>query len=215
MLAGVTIERPETVTIDAHVRDRQRTPSSNLSPACWARPRSARIAAIGAGGHPRDRLYWRHGPWWRLITFGRRRIVDPGAQVGPFARLRMQAQVGPEARVGNFVELKKTTSRRRRQEPAPGVPGRFRNRRGREYRARVPSPAITMEKKHRTKIGERAFIGSNSTLVAPVQVGDSAYIAAGSVITDPVPDETGLGRSRQVLKEGWVAKRREKQKQSK
>jgi bifunctional UDP-N-acetylglucosamine pyrophosphorylase/glucosamine-1-phosphate N-acetyltransferase len=65
--------------------------------------------------------------------------------------------------------------------------------------------------KHRTKIGKDAFVGSNSTLVAPIQIGDGSYIGAGSVITDPVPEKAlALGRARQVVKEGWAAKRKKK-----
>jgi bifunctional UDP-N-acetylglucosamine pyrophosphorylase/glucosamine-1-phosphate N-acetyltransferase len=65
-------------------------------------------------------------------------------------------------------------------------------------------------RKHPTKIGAGAFIGSNSTLVAPVEVGDGAYVAAGSVITNEVPaDALGVGRARQVNKEDWARKRRE------
>jgi bifunctional UDP-N-acetylglucosamine pyrophosphorylase/glucosamine-1-phosphate N-acetyltransferase len=64
-------------------------------------------------------------------------------------------------------------------------------------------------KKHATKIGNGAFIGSNSTLVAPVEIGESAYLGAGSVITEAVPPEAlGIGRARQVNKEGWVRKRK-------
>ncbi len=65
--------------------------------------------------------------------------------------------------------------------------------------------------KHRTKIGKDVFVGSNSTLVAPIEIGDGSYIGAGSVITDPVPpDALALGRARQVVKEGWAAKKRKK-----
>ena len=65
--------------------------------------------------------------------------------------------------------------------------------------------------KHPTKIGKDAFVGSNSTLVAPVEIGDGSYIGAGSVITDAVPAEAlALGRARQVTKEGWAAKRKKK-----
>jgi bifunctional UDP-N-acetylglucosamine pyrophosphorylase/glucosamine-1-phosphate N-acetyltransferase len=64
-------------------------------------------------------------------------------------------------------------------------------------------------KKHRTKIGSGVFVGSNSTLVAPVELGDGSYIAAGSVITHEVPPGAlGVGRSRQVVKEGWAAKKK-------
>ena len=65
--------------------------------------------------------------------------------------------------------------------------------------------------KHQTAIGKGVFVGSNATLVAPVEIGDGAYLAAGSVITGPVPaDALALGRARQVVKEGWARKRREK-----
>ena len=64
-------------------------------------------------------------------------------------------------------------------------------------------------KKHPTRIGDGAFVGSNSTLVAPIEIGEGAYVAAGSVITDPVPaDALALGRARQVVKEDWARKRR-------
>jgi bifunctional UDP-N-acetylglucosamine pyrophosphorylase/glucosamine-1-phosphate N-acetyltransferase len=67
-------------------------------------------------------------------------------------------------------------------------------------------------KKHRTRIGKEAFVGSNSTLVAPVEIGEGSYVGAGSVITDAVPaDALALGRGRQVIKEGWAAKKRKKQ----
>ena len=63
--------------------------------------------------------------------------------------------------------------------------------------------------KHATKIGANSFVGSNATLVAPMEIGDGAYVGAGSVITDPVPaDALALGRTRQVNKEGWARKRR-------
>jgi bifunctional UDP-N-acetylglucosamine pyrophosphorylase/glucosamine-1-phosphate N-acetyltransferase len=69
--------------------------------------------------------------------------------------------------------------------------------------------------KHQTKIGNNAFIGSNSTLVAPINIGDEAYIAAASCITEDVPaDALGLGRSRQTTKPGWVSNRKHRQLQS-
>jgi bifunctional UDP-N-acetylglucosamine pyrophosphorylase/glucosamine-1-phosphate N-acetyltransferase len=65
--------------------------------------------------------------------------------------------------------------------------------------------------KHPTKIGDHVFVGSNSTLVAPIEIGAGSYLAAGSVITDAVPpDALALGRARQVNKEGWARRRREK-----
>jgi bifunctional UDP-N-acetylglucosamine pyrophosphorylase/glucosamine-1-phosphate N-acetyltransferase len=65
--------------------------------------------------------------------------------------------------------------------------------------------------KHKTTIGTNVFVGSNSTLVAPIEIGDSAYLGAGSVVTDAVPpDALALGRARQVLKPDWAKKRRER-----
>jgi bifunctional UDP-N-acetylglucosamine pyrophosphorylase / glucosamine-1-phosphate N-acetyltransferase len=69
--------------------------------------------------------------------------------------------------------------------------------------------------KHQTRIGKRAFVGSDSTLVAPVSIGDGAYVGAGSCITKDVPaDSLAVGRSRQVVKEGWATARRARQKRS-
>ena len=78
--------------------------------------------------------------------------------------------------------------------------------------ARAPSPAITTAiEKHRTEIGKDAFIGTNSSLVAPVKIGAGAYIGSGSVIVSDVPaDALALGRGKQVVKKGWVKKMRTK-----
>ena len=68
--------------------------------------------------------------------------------------------------------------------------------------------------KNQTRIGDGAFVGSNSTLVAPMEIGAGAYLGAGSVVTHPVPpDALALGRARQVMKEGWAAARRAKKQQ--
>ena len=82
-------------------------------------------------------------------------------------------------------------------------------------RGRISARAITCnydgDQKHQTQIGEGAFIGSNSTLVAPLEIGADSYVAAGSVITEDVPAKTlALGRARQVVKQGWVKKPRKK-----
>jgi bifunctional UDP-N-acetylglucosamine pyrophosphorylase/glucosamine-1-phosphate N-acetyltransferase len=66
-------------------------------------------------------------------------------------------------------------------------------------------------RKHRTVIGDNAFIGCNANLIAPVRIGKASYVAAGSTVTQDVPDGAlGIARERQVNKEGWVAKRRQK-----
>lgn len=206
MLAGVTIERPETVTIDRHVQAGTDTiiePFTRLLGATHI----GEDCRIGAGSILENAILGdnvRVAPY-TLINDSR---VDEAAQVGPFARLRMDAQVGRDARVGNFVELKKT-------HLGAGAKSQHLAYLGDAEigeRTNIGAGTITCnydgEKKHRTTIGAKAFIGSNSTLVAPIEIGESSYIGAGSVITDAVPaDALALGRARQVMKPGWAKKR--------
>jgi bifunctional UDP-N-acetylglucosamine pyrophosphorylase / glucosamine-1-phosphate N-acetyltransferase len=209
MLGGVTIERPETVAIDAHVRigtDTIVEPFARLL-GNTAIGEDCRIGqgAILESAELADRVVV--APY-TLIADSR---VDPGAQVGPFARLRMQTQVGPEARIGNFVELKKT----RLGAGAKSQHLAYLGDSEIGERVNVGAGTITCnydgEKKHVTKIGAGAFIGSNSTLVAPVEIAQDSYVAAGSVITEAVPSNAlALGRARQVNKPGWVKNRKKK-----
>ena len=138
--------------------------------------------------------------------------IGPGCHVGPFARLRPGADLGEGAKVGNFCEVKKA-----RIEAGAKV-----NHLTYIGDARVGADAnigagtITCNydgfNKYVTDIGRGAFIGSNSSLVAPVSVGDGAYVASGSVVTEDVPaDALAFGRARQkilpergrILREGW------------
>ena len=128
--------------------------------------------------------------------------------MGPFARLRMQNHVESGAHIGNFVELKKT----RLGAGAKASHLAYLGDSDIGAKANIGAGTITCNydgvSKHQTQIGAGAFIGSNSTLVAPVVIGDDSYIGAGSVITKPVPPGgLALGRSHQIVKEGWVAKR--------
>jgi len=135
--------------------------------------------------------------------------IREGAIVGPYARLRPGADIGPDARIGNFVEVKEA-------EIGAGVRANHLSYIGDSSvgaGANIGAGTITCnydgEKKHVTIIEDGAFIGSDTTLVAPVRVGERAYIAAGSTITDDVPaDALALGRGRQAVKEGWVKQRR-------
>jgi bifunctional UDP-N-acetylglucosamine pyrophosphorylase/glucosamine-1-phosphate N-acetyltransferase len=123
----------------------------------------------------------------------------------------MQAHVQAGALVGNFVELKKT-------ELGAGSKAQHLAYLGDATigeDVNIGAGTITCNydgfKKHNTHIQPHAFVGSNSTLVAPVTVGEGSYIAAGSVITDSVPEDTlALGRARQVEKKGWPSRRRGK-----
>jgi bifunctional UDP-N-acetylglucosamine pyrophosphorylase / glucosamine-1-phosphate N-acetyltransferase len=207
MLAGVTIERPETVTIDMYVRAGTDTiiePFARLLGATSI----GEDCRIGAGAILENAIL-ADGVSVAPYTLINDSRVDTAAQVGPFARLRMDAHVGRDARVGNFVELKKT-------HLGDGAKSQHLAYLGDSEigdRVNIGAGTITCnydgQKKHRTTIGSGAFVGSNSTLVAPVEIGENSYIAAGSVITDQVPAEAlALGRSRQVVKPEWAKQRR-------
>ncbi len=130
--------------------------------------------------------------------------VGPDATVGPFARLRPGADLGEGAKVGNFVEVKNATV-------GAGAKVNHLTYIGDAEigaKANIGAGTVTCNydgyNKAKTRIGERAFIGSNSALVAPVEIGDGAYVASGSVITEPVAEDAlGIGRSRQVNKPGY------------
>jgi bifunctional UDP-N-acetylglucosamine pyrophosphorylase/glucosamine-1-phosphate N-acetyltransferase len=132
-------------------------------------------------------------------------FVGAGASVGPFARLRPGTKLGTGARVGNFVETKAAEFGAKAKANHLAYVGDASVGAG----ANVGAGTITCNydgfEKHKTEIGAGAFIGSNTALVAPVKIGDGAYIASGSVITSNVPpDALGVGRARQVNKEGWA-----------
>src|SRR5262249_23292610 len=128
----------------------------------------------------------------------------------PYARLRMENQVEAGAHIGNFVELKKT-------KMGAGAKANHLAYLGDSVigaKSNIGAGTITCNydgfTKHVTPIGDGVFVGSNSTLVAPIEIGDGAFTAAGSVITDPVPaDSLGIGRARQTVRDGWAKKRRE------
>ncbi|SCY81184.1 bifunctional UDP-N-acetylglucosamine diphosphorylase/glucosamine-1-phosphate N-acetyltransferase GlmU [Microvirga guangxiensis] len=142
--------------------------------------------------------------------------ISTGAGVGPFARLRPGAAIGPKAKVGNFVEIKNTDLGAGAKVSHLTYLGDAKIGAG----ANIGAGTITCNydgyNKHLTQIGEGAFIGSNSSLVAPVTIGEGAFVGSGSVITDSVPaDALALGRGRQVTKEGWAVEFRAKAKAAK
>jgi bifunctional UDP-N-acetylglucosamine pyrophosphorylase/glucosamine-1-phosphate N-acetyltransferase len=203
------INTRETVTIDAHVRAGTDTV---IEP--FARLLGSTVIGedcrVGAGAILEsavlaDRVVV--APY-TLVANSR---IETGAQVGPFARLRMDAEVGADARVGNFVELKKTKLGAGAKSQHLAYLGDSEIGAGTNIGAGTITCNYDGQNKHRTQIGERAFIGSNATLVAPLEIGAASYVAAGSVITDAVPPEAlALGRARQTVKPGWVKKRRKK-----
>ncbi len=137
-----------------------------------------------------------------------RSIVEADATVGPFARLRPGSVIGAGAEVGNFIEIKKSTLGRRVKAHHVGYLGDAVVGEGANIGAGTITCNYDGAKKHETRIGARAFIGTNSSLVAPLTVGEDAYIGAGSVITKDVPPGAlALERAPQVIKEGWTERR--------
>jgi bifunctional UDP-N-acetylglucosamine pyrophosphorylase/glucosamine-1-phosphate N-acetyltransferase len=135
--------------------------------------------------------------------------LERGVHAGPFSRLRMGNHAEAGAHIGNFVELKNT----RLGAGAKSMHLAYLGDSTVGAKVNVGAGTITCnydgQKKHRTRIGAGSFIGSNSTLVAPIEVGEGSYVAAGSVLTEAVPDDAlALGRSRQVNKPGWPSRRR-------
>ena len=209
MAAGVTLIDPATTYIDADVvvgADTVIYPcvflegSTKIGAACEIHS-GTRIVNSTIG----DRVCVRNHT---VVTDS---SVEAGAFLGPFAHIRPGSQVGEDAHIGNFVELKKT-------EMGKGAKANHLAYLGDATigaRTNVGAGTITCnydgEKKHQTVIGAGVFVGSNSTLVAPVTLADGSFIAAGSAVTTDVPaGALAIGRSRQENKEGWVAKRGQK-----
>jgi bifunctional UDP-N-acetylglucosamine pyrophosphorylase / glucosamine-1-phosphate N-acetyltransferase len=207
MLAGVTIEKPETVTIDKDVAIGM---DSVIEPFAQILGRSTlgENCRVGACAIVQDSELADHVEIgaFTIVTESR---LDRDVICGPFARVRPQSRVEPGAHIGNFVELKKT------HLGAGAKANHLAYLGDSQIGAKVNIGAGTITcnydgfAKHPTNIGEGAFVGSNSTLVAPSEIGQRAYVAAGSVITERVPpDALALGRSRQTVKEDWARKRR-------
>lgn len=136
-------------------------------------------------------------------------VVRRGARVGPFARIRPESEVGEDAHIGNFVELKKTTIGKGSKASHLTYLGDATV----GEKVNVGAGTITCNydgtQKHRTTIEDGAFIGSDSQLVAPVRVGRGAYVAAGSSIVEDVPEGSlAIARGKQVNKPGWVERRK-------
>jgi len=208
MIGGVTIEKPETVTVDPDVTigmDSVVEPFAQI----LGRTTIGENCRIGACSIVEDSELGDEVEIGAFTIVGTSRM-ERGAHAGPYARLRMENHVAAGAHVGNFVELKKT----RLGEGSKAMHLAYLGDSEIGARVNVGAGTITCNydgsRKYATKIGSGAFIGSNSTLVAPVEVGEGAYLAAGSVITSEVPaDALAVGRARQVNKEDWARKRRE------
>jgi len=207
MAAGVTIQLPETVLIDPDVRAGedctlepgvQLLGSTRLGTRCQVGTGSVLHSAI-LGDDVTVRAH-------SLIEESR---LENGTIVGPFARLRTGTHLKARARISHSMETKKAIIGEGAKVPHLSYIGDAKL----GSKTNIGAGTITCNydgvHKHETTIGNKVFIGSNSVLVAPVRIGDGAYVAAGSAITENVPaDCLGIARGRQSNKKGWAAKKR-------
>jgi bifunctional UDP-N-acetylglucosamine pyrophosphorylase/glucosamine-1-phosphate N-acetyltransferase len=211
MAAGVTIFRPETCVIDAEVEVASDTViepfvqllgSTKIGAECLIRSYTV-VENCTLG----NAVLVRQGCVLAESTIG------DGAKIGPFAHLRPGSQIGEDAHVGNFVETKKARLRKGAKANHLTYLGDTEVGEGSNIGAGVITCNYDGDRKHQTRIGKGVFVGSDSTLVAPVTVEDGAYIGAGSCITKDVPaGALAVSRARQITIEGWVAARRARQK---
>ncbi|PYT83118.1 MAG: UDP-N-acetylglucosamine diphosphorylase/glucosamine-1-phosphate N-acetyltransferase [Acidobacteria bacterium] len=207
MDAGVTIQFPETVLIDPEVTAGEDTVieagvqllgKTKLGARCTVKTGSVVLdSALG------DDVKIETHSW---VMESR---LENGVTVGPFARLRTGTHVKAGGRIGNFVETKKAVIGENAKVPHLTYLGDAKV----GAKSNIGAGTITCNydgfQKHPTTIGKGVFIGSDSVLVAPLRIGDHAYVAAGSTITENVPDDgLGIGRGRQVNKPGWAARKR-------
>jgi bifunctional UDP-N-acetylglucosamine pyrophosphorylase / glucosamine-1-phosphate N-acetyltransferase len=209
MDAGVTIFRPETCVIDGDVEVQADT---------VIEPFVQLLGRTRIGSDCRIRSY----TVIEDCTLGNNVIVrqscvlaessiGDGADIGPFARVRPGCEIGEKAHIGNFVETKKAKLGKGVKAGHLAYLGDAEIGADTNIGAGVITCNYDGVRKHATRVGAQAFVGSDSTLVAPLTVGDGTYIGAGSCITRDVPaDALAVGRARQVIKEGWAAARRAK-----
>jgi bifunctional UDP-N-acetylglucosamine pyrophosphorylase/glucosamine-1-phosphate N-acetyltransferase len=207
MAAGVTLIDPATTYVDADVvvgPDTVIYPcvflegSTKIGAACEIHS-GTRIVNSTIG----DRVCVRNHT---VVTDS---TVETGAFLGPFAHIRPGSSIGADAHIGNFVELKKTAMGKGAKANHLAYLGDATI----GEKTNVGAGTITCnydgENKHQTTIGSGVFVGSNSTLVAPVTLADGSYIAAGSAVTADVPaGALAIGRARQENKDGWVERRK-------
>jgi bifunctional UDP-N-acetylglucosamine pyrophosphorylase/glucosamine-1-phosphate N-acetyltransferase len=207
MLAGVTLEDPATTYVDVDVTVGADT---TIGPGVELQGRTSvgERCRIHAGARLTNATIGD-----QVTILDRTVIVDSrvanGAQIGPFAHIRPDSDIAEDARVGNFVELKKTSLGRRSKANHLAYLGDATI--GEDVN--VGAGTITCNydgvKKHKTIIEDGVFIGSDSQLIAPVRIGKGAYVGAGSSITKDVPEDAlAVARGRQETKPGWAATRR-------
>ena len=204
MESGVTVMDPASTFIDSDVAIGRDTV---IYPFTWIEGKTVigEECRIGPNTRIADSVIG-NGVTLQFV-YGHECSVADGAKVGPYVHLRPEAKLAAGVKVGNFVEIKNSQVGRGSKVPHLSYIGDTDMGSG----VNIGCGAITVnydgQKKHRTTIGDDAFIGCNTNLVAPVSVGDGAYTAAGSTITKDVPSRAlGVGRARQMNIAGWVDK---------
>jgi bifunctional UDP-N-acetylglucosamine pyrophosphorylase / glucosamine-1-phosphate N-acetyltransferase len=209
MAAGVTIYRPETCVIDAEV---EVAPDTVIEPFVQLLGRTR----VGAKCLIRSFTVIENCTVGDSVLIRQSCIltdsaVGDGAKIGPFSHLRPDSEIGEDAHVGNFVETKKTKLGKGAKANHLSYLGDTEVGEGSNIGAGVITCNYDGVNKHKTHIGKRAFVGSDSTLVAPVNIGEGAFVGAGSCITKDVPaGSLAVGRSPQIIKEGWADERWER-----
>ena len=206
MRAGVTVADPATTWVDVSValeRDVTLLPGVHLS----GQTRVAEGAVIGPDTSLHDTVVEAGASVVRSHVTGAR--IGAGAAVGPFTFLRPGTVLGEAAKAGAYVEIKASTVGAGSKVPHLSYVGDATIGEGSNIGAATVFVNYDGVAKHRTSVGDQVRIGSDTMLVAPVSIGDGAYTAAGSVITDDVPPGAmGVGRARQRNIRGWVTRRR-------
>ncbi len=204
MERGVTLIDPASITIDDTV---QLQPDVIIEPQTHLRGKTviASGSRIGPGSLIENSQIGKNVTV--LYSVVSDSLVKDGARIGPYTHLRGHVEVGESCRIGNFVELKNTTLGDRTNVAHLSYLGDATL----GNKVNVGAGTITANydgvKKHRTVIGDRTKTGSNSVLVAPVTLGEDVTIAAGSVVTQDVPnDSLVIARATQVVKPGWRLK---------
>jgi bifunctional UDP-N-acetylglucosamine pyrophosphorylase/glucosamine-1-phosphate N-acetyltransferase len=211
MAAGTTIFRPETCDIDADVE---------VGPDTVIEPFVQIIGRTKIGSDCRIRSYSiitnceiADGVVIKPGCIMEDSVVRKGAILGPYSHLRPGSDIGEGAHVGNFVETKKTRLGKGSKANHLSYLGDAEIGEGVNVGAGTITCNYDGVNKHGTTIEDGVFIGSDSTLVAPVRLGRGAYVGAASCITEDVPaDALAVGRGRQVNKPGWAAERRKQMK---
>jgi bifunctional UDP-N-acetylglucosamine pyrophosphorylase/glucosamine-1-phosphate N-acetyltransferase len=207
MEAGVTIQLPETVLIDPEVTAGEDT-VIEAGVQLLGKTKIGARCTIRSGSVLTDALLGDEVTVEPHCVVAQSRLEDR-VIIGPFARLRPGNHLKAGARIGNFVELKKSTI----GEGTKAMHLTYLGDTKIGKKANIGAGTITCNydgfHKYPTSIGNKVFIGSDSALVAPVRIGDGAYVAAGSTITDNVSaDALAIARGRQVNKPGWASRKR-------